>query len=104
VPPGILPGVRIESYLSRQGWTAADLAREVRNHLPRGVRTNPATIHRLLRADTRAGPRRALRTASPELALAIERATGGAVRADEVPVSRATRRLLRAFRRPQAAG
>jgi len=88
----------IETYLARQGWTAADLAREVRHHLPRGVRTNPATIHRLLRGDTRAGPRRALRTASPELALAIERATGGVVRAEDVPVSRATRRLLRQMR------
>lgn len=75
-------------------WSASRLAREVRRYLPRSVRTTPSTIGRLLRA---AG-RKQRRTASVELALAIERATGGLVSADEVPLSAAAKRVLRAIR------
>lgn len=75
-------------------WNASRLARDVRRYLPRSVRTTPSTIGRLLRA----GTRKQRRTASVELALAIEQATGGLVHADEVPLSAGAKRVLRTIR------
>lgn len=90
--------MRLDELLDRPDWTAVRLAREVRKHMPRSARkTTPSTIGRLLRA----GSRKQVRTASVELALAIEKATDGLVRAQEVPLSAEAKRVMRVLRAPQ---
>lgn len=87
--------MRLDTYLGLDGKSASGLAREVRRYLPRGAKTTtPSTICRLLRSSDR----KQQRTASLELALAIERATCGAVRAEDVPLSAEARRMLRVIR------
>ena len=85
--------MRIDDLLADPEWTEERLARAVRRHLPRGARTSASTICRLKR-----GGRKQRRTASLELALAIERATEGRVGAEDVPLSAASRRMLREMR------
>lgn len=91
--------MKLDRLLATTDWTLEALADAVRAHLPRGSRTTAATLARLLRTETGTGPRRQTRTASLALALAIERATGGAVRAEDVPMAAASRGLLRNVRR-----
>src|SRR5262245_2766877 len=94
--------MRLDQLLDddESGWTATRLASEVRRFLPRGARkTTPSTISRLRRK----GDRAQTRTASVELALAIERATDGVVTAEEVPLSTEARRMLRFVRSQQQA-
>lgn len=86
--------MRLDDLLKRKDWNATKLALRVRAHLPRSARkTSPSTIARLRR-----GNRTETRTASAELALAIERATDGLVRAEEVPLSPEARRTLKLVR------
>lgn len=87
--------MRLDEMLAQEGWSASRLALKVRRYLPRSARkTTPSTIGRLLRV----GNRKQQRTASLELALAIEKATEGQVRAEELPLSHGTKRLLKVIR------
>ena len=83
----------IGAFLKRERWTETKLAHEVEKALP-GCSTSQTTIHRLKRRQQRA---------RLELALAIERATDGRVRAEEVPLTRASRRTLELLRSRSAA-
>jgi hypothetical protein len=89
--------MRLDELLDLDQWNTQRLADAVRRQLPRSARkTSPSTISRLRR-----GPgRKELRTASVELALAIERATGGLVKAHELPLSPEAKRTLRMLRPP----
>lgn len=75
--------MNIDAYLKRSGWTEEQLGAmckpPVRQH----------TINRL---------RNRKRCASLELALAIERATGGQISASDLPLSRRTRQALTRLR------
>ena len=86
--------MRLDEYLHRNDLRDAAFAKKVRAFLPRGARTNFSTINRL-RRDAK---RKQQRCASPTLALAIEHATGGEVKAEELPLTNASKRLLRALR------
>jgi len=94
--------MRLHRLLELPDWTASRLADETRRHLPRGSQTDPSTISRLSRSDTFKGERQQLRTASLALALAIEAATGGLVRAEELPITARTRATLKTLRTSQA--
>lgn len=100
----ILGLVKLETLLAPvadggEGWTATQLAAKVSRLTPRGSRkTNSATIGRLLPRGLSGETRRQRRVASLTLALAIERATDGLVTAEEIPLSRASKRLLREIR------
>ena len=86
--------MRLDEYLSRNDLSDKDLAERVRRLLPRGARTNFSTINRLRRGSRR----KQQRCASPTLALAIERATDGDVKAEELPLTNESKRLLRQLR------
>lgn len=88
MPIGIYsPPMTLERLLSLGEWTEEKLAAQVRKC---GLqKTNQSTINRL---------RKRTRRASIELALAIEAATGGAVHAEDLPLSRATLRALKRIR------
>jgi hypothetical protein len=86
--------MRLDDYLARDDASVTELAQKVRRHLPRGSRTTPSTLSRLKRTPGQ----KELRTASPLLALAIEKATDGLVKAEQVPLSRESRRVLRQLR------
>lgn len=103
-----MQAVRLEQLLQerdeRGRWTASRLAKAASRHLPRGKTVGPSTITRLRRDEgTRGdgGGRRQTRTASLTLALAIELATDGRVRAEDLPLSRESRRLLKQLRQAQ---
>jgi DNA-binding transcriptional regulator YdaS (Cro superfamily) len=76
--------VKLETYLRRERLTDTAFARR--------VGASHATIQRLQIAGIEA------RTASLDMALRIEKATQGAVKAEELPISKASRRVLKALR------
>ena len=79
--------MNLDRLLSRPEWTEEKLAAKVRK---RGLsKTNQSTINRL---------RKKTRRASLELALAVEDAADGMVTAEELPLSKRTRRALRRIR------
>jgi hypothetical protein len=86
--------VRLEDFQAAEGWTDDRIAREVRRYLPRGTKTGPSTISRLKRRSAR----KQVRHASVTLALAIEQATNGKVRAEDLPLTAESKRLLRTLR------
>jgi DNA-binding transcriptional regulator YdaS (Cro superfamily) len=69
--------MKLDKLILSTAWTEASLAEAV------GV--VQSTINNL---------RRNKRTASPQLSLGIERATGGLVRRSDLPITPATRKLL----------
>ncbi len=80
-------GMKLDRWLSRPGRTEEQFAAELRKC---GLRkTNQSTLNRIRNGD---------RQASLSLALAIEAVTRGEVRAEELPLSAATRRALRVVR------
>ena len=83
----------IDRFLRSARWTEARLALEVRKTAP-DLSTSQATIHRL---------RRRGQKASAEVAIAIELATDGKVRAEEVPMARVTRWALAQLRSTRPA-
>jgi len=79
--------VKLDRLLSQPGWTEERLVAAVRRG---GLRkTSQSTVNRL---------RNGKRVAGLALALAIEAATGGQVKAEELPISRRTRSALRGVR------
>lgn len=83
-----LRSMNLTKLLSRPEWTQEKLAAAVRK---RGQpKTTQATISRLV---TRT------RCASMEFALALEEATGGLVRAEDLPLSKRTWQALRRLRK-----
>lgn len=76
--------MKLGAYLKARDLTDSAFARLL------GV--SPATIQRIQISGTHS------RTASLALALRIEQATGGEVAADELPLSKASRRALRGIR------
>ena len=83
----MLAGVKLDRFFEETGWAEEQLAA--------AVRVRQSMINRL---------RRAKRQASLELALRIEDATGGRVRAEEVPMAKATRQSLRTIRARERNG
>ena len=83
------PAVRLETFLRKRRWTYEMLAEE--------LRVNRSTIHRLLTG------KKTQRNASLALAIGIERATGGVVRAEDVPLSKRSRAALREMRQARSA-
>lgn len=79
--------MRLETLMRREGWTDQRVAEAMGRAGHRKV--NAVTIYRL---------RTHRRTASADFALALERATGGLVRAEDVPITAKTRRILRRLR------
>ena len=82
-----LAAMNLDRLLSREEWTEERLAAAVRKLGLSG--TNQSTINRL---------RQKTRRASLELSLAIEAACGGLVRAEDLPLSKRTRRALKGVR------
>jgi len=81
--------MKLERYLAARGMTDGQLAAL--------AGCTPATICRLRGKDP-------LRTASLALSLAIERATRGEVRAEDLPLTPGTRRALALLRASAASG
>lgn len=79
----------LDRYLSGDDVSEQALAEAARRHLPAGTKTNQSTINRIRHRE---------RTAGLALALAIERATDGKVRAESLKLSPEDRRLLREVR------
>lgn len=95
--------MRLEKFLDQPDQTPAELVERIRRHLPRGTKTSTSTLSRLKRVPGQ----KQFRTASLTLALAIEKATDGQVRAEDLPLTSETKRLLRHLRdsaRPLAPG
>lgn len=87
--------MKLGDYLDREKLTEAAFCERVRKYLPRGSRLNRASLNRLYRGGE---DRKPARTASLQVALAIEKASNGAVLADNLPLAPKTRALLRTFR------
>ncbi len=73
--------MRIDAFLEESGWTEQQLAA--------AARSSQSTINRLKNDEMEAGL---------ELSLRIETATGGKVRAEDVPMTTDTRQALLAVR------
>ena len=89
-----MQGVTLDQLLDRQEWTVTRLCAEIAKT---GPKVWPSTLARLRREGV---PEEQQRDASLSLALAIEQATEGMVRAEEVPLSARTRSALARLRSP----